>query len=96
MRFSIEQIRHYGASKLVVHSFESGIYLVEAVLHSEHGFVTDNAGANLKFNCVNAVKKAFKGVDIDECWLVGETPYDEMVGCVETNKQQLCIPFSLS
>ena len=92
MRYSFDYIQEHGAEALTVHSFESGIYLVEATLNEEAGFITDVAGNNLRFNSVSEVKEAFADSNIREYWLVAETAYDEMVGLAEGAKTQLRIP----
>lgn len=92
MGFNVNDIKQHGAECLTIHSFETGIYLVEATLAQQVGFITDDAGNNLRFSSVNEVKDVFCNSAIGQYWLVAETAFDEMVGLAEGAKTQLRIP----
>lgn len=95
MKISIHQIKQSGAQSLIIHSYESGIYLVEAKANGDTGFVTDDSGNYKRFNSVNQVKDEFHGSNIGELWLVEESAYEEMIGLMQQDKTQLRIPLSL-
>ena len=91
MRYSLKSIRANGAKELSIHSFESGIYLVEAEVGSDIGYVTDSNGKNLAFHSVSDVKTTFKDVN-SPLWLVEETAYDEMCGSAESHNAPMKVP----
>lgn len=95
MKISMQQIKQSGAESLTIHSYESGIYLVEAVLNGNSGFVTDETGSYKRFSSVTQVKDEFQGTAIKELWLVEESAYEEMIGLMQQEKTQLRIPLSL-
>lgn len=79
MRHSLLSVQQQGAAELLVHSFESGIYLVEANVNKDLGYVTDAQGHNLCFRSISEVKHSFAGVHAP-LWLIHESAYDEMCG----------------
>ena len=93
MRYLFANIQSSGAEELLVHSFESGIYLVEANMGNDSGYVTNSAGDNLLFHSIKEAKEAFSGVDAP-MWLVEETAYDEMCGSSEYHDAPMKIPLA--
>lgn len=95
MKISVQQIKQTGAQSLTIHSYESGIYLVEAESNGNTGFVTDDNGNYKRFNSVNQVKDEFHGSAIEQLWLVEESAYEEMIGLMQQDKTQLRIALSM-
>ena len=93
MRYSLNNVRASGAKELLVHSFESGIYLVEADMGEDHGYITDFEGKNLMFHSVQEVREALRDVNAP-MWLVEETAYDEMCGSSESHNAPMKIPLN--
>lgn len=92
MRHSLHAVQAQGADEIAVHSFESGIYLVEATVNGDTGYITNGNGENAKFNSVQEVKEAFKHSKIPTKYLVEETAYDEMCGSSESHNAPMRIP----
>lgn len=95
MRYSLNKIKEHGADVLSVHSFESGIYLVEATINAESGYIKNSEGNNLTFHSVSEAKEAFRDCKITEMWLVEETAYDEMCGSSESHSAPMRVPLHL-
>lgn len=92
MRHSLRSIQKNGADELSIHSFESGIYLVEANVNDDCGYVTDARGDNLKFHSVIEATETFESAPVSSIWLVEETAYDEMCGSFESHNAPMKVP----
>ena len=94
MRYSLKTIKAGGAKELSIHSFESGIYLVEAAVGSNMGYVTDSKGKTISFHSIRDVKTTFEGVN-SPLWLIQETAYDEMCGSTESPSAAMRMPIHM-
>ena len=92
MAHSLRSIQQYGADELSIHSFESGIYLVEANVNSDIGYVTDDSGEHLRFHSVQEATETFKKATVPSIWLIEETAYDEMCGSNECHTAPMKVP----
>ena len=95
MKFTVDNVRQFGADSLTIHSFESGIYLVEVTRGEATGYLADTKDELLRFNSVNAIKDEFRDFPVEELWLVEETAYEEMIGLMPQEKTKLRLPLSL-
>ena len=92
MAHSLRAIQRHGADELSIHSFESGIYLVEASVDSDSGYVTNDRGEHVKFHSVQEATDTFKNAPVNSIWLVEETAYDEMCGSTECHTAPMKVP----
>ena len=80
-RASHLNFNHIEINELNIHSYESGIYLVEVDCEESHGFIYNENNEHLrKFANVNEVKDTFNECRIKQAFLVQESAYDEMCG----------------
>lgn len=66
--------------RLILQSFENGLYLTEVEMADGRFAVCDTSGLPLKFRSQLEAKKSFKGLGITDTWLVQQSPYNEMIG----------------
>ena len=92
MGHSLRSIQRNGVQELSIHSFESGIYLVEAIVDSDSGYVTDAKGENVTFHSVREATDVFRDAPVESIWLVEETAYDEMCGSAECHTAPMKVP----
>ena len=66
--------------ELTIHSYEMGLYLVEADFDGRKGFIIDEQNQPQHFHSVEQVKKSLSDCTIKKAWLVHQSAYDEMCG----------------
>jgi len=78
--------------ELTVHSYEMGLYLVEADFDGRKGFIVNDENQPQRFHSVEQVKQAFTNCTIRQAWLVHQSAYDEMCGGPEKTDNTLKLP----
>ncbi len=82
--------------EITIHSFEMGLYLVEAVFDSRKGFIVDDNNRPQKFHSVDEVKQALTECVVRQAFLVHQSAYDEMCGGPEKVNNTLSIALHFS
>jgi hypothetical protein len=82
--------------EVTIHSFEMGIYLVEADFDGRKGFLVADNNRPQQFQSIEAVKLALNECLVRQAFLVHQSAYDEMCGGPEKvdNTLRLAIHFS--
>ncbi|KKO45265.1 Na(+)-translocating NADH-quinone reductase subunit B [Arsukibacterium ikkense] len=82
--------------EITIHSFEMGVYLVEALFDSRKGFIVDDKDRPQQFHSVEEVKQALTECMVRQAFLVHQSAYDEMCGGPEKvdNTLRLAVHFS--
>lgn len=90
----VEHLNHQDVriTELVVHSFEMGVYLVEADYDGRRAFLVDDANKPQRFNSVEQVKQALDRCTIYQAYLVHQSAYDEMCGGPDKVDNTLKVP----
>ncbi|KMT66640.1 DUF6482 family protein [Catenovulum maritimum] len=99
MQHALKSLTLNGADSISVHSFESGIYLLEAMRidssgNENSGYVIGNSGHILKCKSLTQVKSILTKIDCNNIWLEAETAYDEMCGLAEKPDTHMKIKIS--
>ena len=78
----VEHLNHQDVriNELVVHSFEMGLYLVEADYDGRRAFLVDDDDKPQRFSSIEHVKHALDRCTIYQAYLVHQSAYDEMCG----------------
>ncbi len=66
--------------ELTIHSYEMGVYLVEADFDGRKGFIINEDNQPQRFHSVEQVKRALSDCTVRKAWLVHQSAYDEMCG----------------
>ncbi len=77
---------------LTVHSYEMGLYLVEADFDGRKGFIVNDENQPQRFHSVEQVKQALTNCTVRQAWLVHQSAYDEMCGGPEKTDNTLKLP----
>ena len=78
--------------ELVVHSYEMGVYLVEADYDGRRGFLVNDDNHPQRFQSVEQVKQSLSDCTVRQAWLVHQSAYDEMFGGPEKTDNTLKVP----
>lgn len=78
--------------ELTVHSYEMGLYLVEADFDGRKGFIVNDDNQPQRFHSVEQVKQSLSGCNVRQAWLVHQSAYDEMCGGPEKTDNTLKLP----
>lgn len=81
--------------ELVVHSYEMGLYLVEADYDGRRGFLVNDENHPHRFQSVEQVKQSLSSCTVHQAWLVHQSAYDEMCGGPEKADNTLLVPLWL-
>jgi len=78
--------------ELTVHSYEMGLYLVEADFDDRKGFIVNDDNLPQHFHSVEQVKQSLSSCTVRQAWLVHQSAYDEMCGGPEKTDNTLKLP----
>lgn len=78
--------------ELTVHSYEMGLYLVEADFDGRKGFIVNDDNQPQRFHSVEQVKQSLSDCTVHSAWLVHQSAYDEMCGGPEKTDNTLKLP----
>ena len=79
-------------NELIVHSYEMGVYLVEADYDGRKAFLMNEDNKPERFNSVEQVMQALDRCTIYKAYLVHQSAYDEMCGGPEKVDNTLKVP----
>lgn len=79
-------------NELIVHSYEMGVYLVEADYDGRKAFLVDETNKPHQFHSIDEVKQALDRCTIYKAYLVHQSAYDEMCGGPEKVDNTLKVP----
>lgn len=96
MSISLSKIKQQNSviDELRIHSFDMDIYLAEVKIANTIQMLCDDGGQLIKFRSTLAAKKPFKGLSIDNVFLVQNSVYNEMIGLEEKSVEPMKIPLS--
>ena len=78
--------------ELTIHSYEMGVYLVEADYDGRKAFLMNEDNKPQRFNSVEQVMQTLDRCTIYKSYLVHQSAYDEMCGGAEKVDNTLKVP----
>jgi hypothetical protein len=79
--------------KIIIDSLEQALYRVEVIVGDDVFYLLEKPGKNLTRRSVVAIQKLFIGCPVKEMFLRHSSPYDEMIGLGEGERNnELLVP----
>ncbi|WP_062063131.1 DUF6482 family protein [Cellvibrio sp. OA-2007] len=87
-------------SRALIFSYSDCVHYLAGITHEPEGqsdlaqLLKDSAGKLRKFPSLYRAQLALKEIGFNQCWLVMQSPYDEMIGGGAAQKTELPMPLA--